>query len=251
MVRRDVCQTTASKKTIAGRACFTRLWKLLSFPNTDVWQQHTSSTTGVKRLRNALELLASILWRLELAASLAELAEFPDQTMEDWRRQIIDERGLPLPWKLWSLERTGIVATVNENNLLIDFGFKGPPDSLLLRVLQNTLITDAVLRLAATREVLRAVGNYNSSLFFRNRRLQEELSNPSRSKIIRAVAIIVAMRDRYMHGEMSADKFWLSAFREKMHRELTDIEIFSACFTLWIELYKVCARAIRRGQAIA
>src|SRR6266446_5804770 len=94
--RQSERETTTLEKTAAAKDCFPRLWRLLSFPKSDVWFQNTSSAEGVSRLRNAVELLAPVLWHLELVSSLGELS---DEITEAHRREMCESRGLPLPWK--------------------------------------------------------------------------------------------------------------------------------------------------------
>jgi len=57
--------------TTTPKACFARLWKLLSVPKPELWREYRAATQGPERQREALELLASVVWHLELAHSLA------------------------------------------------------------------------------------------------------------------------------------------------------------------------------------
>jgi hypothetical protein len=161
-----------------------------------------------------------------------------------------DDRGLPIPWKMWSQARRSLTATVHSNHLTIDFTFDGAPDSFLLeRPLQSTLIADAVVRLEAVTDVLRPFAKQGEVIFLDRKTLAGELSKGNPSKMVSAVALIVAQRDRYMHGEIALGKNrHLSDFRATISATHSLRDIYIACLTVWIALYKACARAIRREE---
>jgi len=50
--------------TTTPKACFARLWKLLSVPKPELWREYRAAAQGPKRQREALELLASVVWHL-------------------------------------------------------------------------------------------------------------------------------------------------------------------------------------------
>jgi hypothetical protein len=72
--------------TTTPKACFPRLWKLLSVPKPELWREYRAAAQGPKRQREALELLASVVWHLELAHSLAP---WPTQKMEEFYSELL------------------------------------------------------------------------------------------------------------------------------------------------------------------
>jgi hypothetical protein len=53
------------------KACFARLWKLLSVPKPELWREYRAATQGPERQREALELLASVVLTGPLTSALA------------------------------------------------------------------------------------------------------------------------------------------------------------------------------------
>src|ERR1700757_1213196 len=85
--------------TVTTKACFARLWRLLSAPGPELWRQYRAAVEGPERQREALELLASVVWHLELASSLAS---WPTQKMEQFYSQLLcDQTDALTPWKIW------------------------------------------------------------------------------------------------------------------------------------------------------
>src|SRR5262245_42843186 len=85
--------------TTTPDACFTRFWKLLSKPKPEIWRQHRAAAKGPERQREALELLASVVWHLELAHSLAP---WPKQKMQEFYTGLLGKQADALPpWKVW------------------------------------------------------------------------------------------------------------------------------------------------------
>jgi len=72
--------------TTTPKACFARLWKLLSVPKSELWREYRAAAQGPERQREALELLASVVWHLELAHSLAP---WPTQKMEEFYWELL------------------------------------------------------------------------------------------------------------------------------------------------------------------
>src|SRR5262245_33854969 len=87
------------KEAMAKAPCFERLWRLLSAPEPGLWRQYRAAVEGPERQREALELLASVVWHLELATSLAP---WPTQKMEQFYSQLLSAQTDALtPWKIW------------------------------------------------------------------------------------------------------------------------------------------------------
>jgi hypothetical protein len=232
---------------VTNRDVFSRLWKLIEFPNSSVWKEHGSSTEGLRRFRNALELLASVLWHLELASSFGDIS---DEVSEAHRHEITQLRGLPLPWKLWQSSRSGVTSFVDTDRLRVEFIFERPFERLLLqRPLQSTLIADAAMRLAGTMDVLASTFGEISPMFWKRKRWKSELNSAQpMSRFASAVLLITALRDRYMHGEMTKQDFPLAEFRGRVASLYSILDIYRACLIVWVELCKLCARGIRLEQ---
>jgi hypothetical protein len=85
--------------TTTPKACFARLGRLLSVPKPELWREYQAAERGPKRQREALELLASVVWHLELARSLAP---WPKQKMKEFYSEHLGKQADALtPWKVW------------------------------------------------------------------------------------------------------------------------------------------------------
>jgi hypothetical protein len=187
---------TADIEDERTRTCFRRLWKLLSAPPTELWRHHRAGATGAQRQREALELLASVLWHLDSATSLAKL---PTETMENYYEQLCAGTNALTPWKAWVDKLTRVTAESRSGELVITYSFNDAPDERRVYAIQNTLIADAAMRLDSAREVLRPICNSSSSVFMSRRQLEGRLpETPRLTKVIDATAIVVAFRDSYL-----------------------------------------------------
>src|SRR5216684_142359 len=104
--------------TSSTNRCFAKLWGRLSRPSIDVWRSHRAGTKGTERQREALELLASILWHLETAASIAEL---PRQTMDAYYEELVKAPDALTPWRRWIEQQTGVRSEAYNDQLLINY----------------------------------------------------------------------------------------------------------------------------------
>jgi hypothetical protein len=225
------------------KACFARYWKLLRAPEPEIWREYRAAAEGPKRQREALELLASVVWHLELADSLAP---WPKQTMQDFYSKLLDTQtdALP-PWKIWVDHYDKVKVTPSAAQILIDYSLREGAD-VAVYAIQNTLIADAAMRLDSIREVLRPISNENSSVLMERRNLQQELQNSTVPRIVNDTAIVVAFRDSYLHAEIATSKRpskkqpALAEFRQTLRERYSLFDVGMACLRVWMELYRLC-----------
>jgi hypothetical protein len=181
----------SNEAAITPKACFTRFWKLLSAPGPEIWREYRAAAQGPERQREALELLASVVWHLELSASLAP---WPMEKMEEYYSQLLSKRTDALtPWKTWVDHYDEVKVTSSSTRILMDYFLRERADVAAYAV-QNTLIADAAMRLDSTREVLRTISNKASLVLLDRRDLDSRLQSHV-PRIVTATAIVVAFRD--------------------------------------------------------
>src|SRR5262249_16052179 len=186
------------RSTITPKSCFTRFWKLLSAPGPEIWREYRAAAQGPERQREALELLASVVWHLELSASLAP---WPIQTMEEYYSQLLCRQTDALtPWKTWVDYYDEVKVTSSSTRILMNYSLRESADVAAYAV-QNTLIADAAMRLDSTREVLRTISNKPSLVLLDRRDLESRLQSSYVPRIVTATAIVVAFRDAYLRAE--------------------------------------------------
>jgi len=233
--------------TTTPKACFARLWRLLSAPEPELWRQHWAAAKGPERQREALELLASVVWHLELAASLAP---WPTQTMEKFYSRLLGKQADALtPWKVWVDHYDKVKVTPpSATRILIDYSLREGADVAVYAV-QNTLIADAAMRLDSIRQVLSPISNKNSLVLMERRKLQDRLQRRPVPRIVNATAIVVAFRDSYLHAEIATKTNQpLADFRKKLSRCYSLADVGRACLLVWMHLYRLCMRSIRANQ---
>src|SRR5262249_34502090 len=175
---------------ITPQVCFARLWKLLSAPEPELWREYRAATRGPKRQREALELLASVVWHLEMANTLAP---WPTQKMEEFYSELLCRQPDALtPWKIWVDHYNEAKVTRSAARILIDYSLRERADVGVYAV-QNTLIADAAMRLDSIREVLRPISNEKSLVLLKRPGLQVRLQSDSVPRIVNATAIVVAL----------------------------------------------------------
>jgi len=227
------------------KACFARLWRLLSAPGPELWREYRAAVEGPERQREALELLASVVWHLELASSLAS---WPTQKMEQFYSQLLcDQTDALTPWKIWVEHYNRVKVTRSQAQILIDFSLRERADVAVYAV-QNTLIADAAMRLDSAREVLRPISNKDSLVLMKRSDLERGLQSPPVPRIVKATAIVVAFRDSYLHAEIATRNAPLADFRQKLGALYNLFDVGMACLRVWTELYKLCMRSIRASQ---
>jgi hypothetical protein len=233
------------------KACFARFWKLLRASEADIWRQHRAAAHGPERQREALELLASVVWHLELAHSLAP---WPKQKMEEFYSELLrDEADALTPWKIWVDHYHEVKVTPTAAQILIDYSLRERADVAVYAV-QNTLIADAAMRLDSIREVLLPISNENSLVLLGRSDLERRLQNRTAERIVKDTAIIVAFRDSYLHAEVATPKArWknpppLAEFRRKLSRRYSLFDVGMACIRVWMELYEVCMSSIEQAD---
>ena len=110
--------------TTTPKACFARLWKLLSVPKSELWREYRAAAQGPERKREALELLASVVWHLELAH---RLEPWPKKTMEEFYSELLREQADALtPWKVWvdHYNKVKVMTPPSATQILIDFSLR-------------------------------------------------------------------------------------------------------------------------------
>ena len=233
------------------KACFARFWKLLRAPEADIWRQHRAAAQGPERQREALELLASVVWHLELAHSLAP---WPKQKMEEFYSELLCRQPDALtPWKIWVDHYNEAKVTRSAARILIDYSLHERADVGVYAV-QNTLIADAAMRLDSIREVLLPISNKNSLVLMGRSDLERRLQNRTAERIVKDTAIVVAFRDSYLHAEIATPKrpskksLPLAGFRQTLSEHYSLFDVGMACLRVWLELYTLCMDSIRAGQ---
>jgi hypothetical protein len=231
------------------KACFARFWKLLRASEANIWRQHRAAAHGPERQREALELLASVVWHLELAHSLAP---WPTQKMEEFYSKLLCRQPDALtPWKIWVDHYNEAKVTRSAARILIDYSLHERADVGVYAV-QNTLIADAAMPLDSIREVLLPISNENSLVLMGRSHLERRLQNRTAERIVKDTAIIVAFRDSYLHAEVATPKArWknpppLAEFRRKLSRRYSLFDVGMACIRVWMELYEVCMSSSRQ-----
>ncbi|MBI5317995.1 hypothetical protein [Bradyrhizobium sp.] len=241
----------------------------MSFSNSNIWKSYKSGKDGLSQHRNAAELLASTLWHLELAHLLGrevwpDGSQFPNETMDEYRRKHCEEQSKDLPWYLWSRQQREPTVKIDQvsSRLSIDYQFDSPIDHSFAYLLQSTLIADAALRLAAAREVLRALRNRPGSppinptspneldVLYADRELDNLAEQQPNDGLAFLVRVIIAFRDRYMHAEI-ADKEGtrFQKYRETMHLTLSLHDVYEACLVVWDVLFEACSEYIKTSAA--
>src|SRR5262245_4898233 len=227
------------------QVCFARLWKLLSAPEPELWREYRAATRGPKRQREALELLASVVWHLEMANTLAP---WPTQNMEEFYSDLLYRQPDALtPWKIWVDHYNEVKVTLTVAQILIDFSLRERADVAVYAV-QNTLIADAAMRLDSAREVLRPISNKDFLVLMKRSDLERGLQSVRVPRIVKATAIVVAFRDSYLHAEIATRNAPLADFRQKLSTLYSLFDVGMACLRVWTELYKLCLRSIRASQ---
>jgi hypothetical protein len=231
--------------TTTPEACFARFWSLLRAPELKIWQQHRADVQGPGRRREALELLASVVWHLELAHSLAP---WPRQKMDDFYSELLCRQPDALtPWKIWVDHYNEAKVTRTAAQILIDYSLRQGADVGVYAV-QNTLIADAAMRLDSIRAVLRPISNENSSALMGRSALECRLQNRTAEGIVKDTAIVVAFRDAYLHAEVTTENKPLADFRTTLGRECSLFDVGMACLRVWLALYTLCMGSIRASQ---
>ena len=135
-------------------ACFAQFWSLLRAPKLEIWRQYQAGTEGPGRQREALELLASVVWHLELAH---RLEPWPKKTMEEFYSELLRKQADALtPWKTWVDHHNEVKVRRTAAQIFIDYSLRQGAD-VGVYAIQNTLIADAAMRLDSIRAVLRAI----------------------------------------------------------------------------------------------
>jgi hypothetical protein len=235
--------------TTTPEACFAQFWSLLRAPKLEIWHQYQAGAEGPERQREALELLASVVWHLELAH---RLEPWPKQTMEEFYSELLRKQADALtPWKTWVDHYNEVKVRRTAAQILIDYSLRQGADVGVYAV-QNTLIADAAMRLDSIREVLRPISNKSSVVLLERPDLQSRLQSPPVPRIVDATAIVVAFRDAYLHAEISDKKKRpLAAFRRTLSGRYSLHDVGIACLRVWLELYKLCMRSIRDNAKAA
>ena len=232
--------------TTTPKPCFAQFWKLLSAPKPEIWREYRAAVQGRERQREALELLASVVWHLELAHSLAL---WPKQKMQDFYSKLLDTQPDALtPWKIWVDHYNKVKVTPSAAQILIDYSLHERADVATYAV-QNTLIADAAMRLDSIREVLRPISNKKSLVLLKRAYLESRVKSLRVPRIVTDTAIVVAFRDSYLHAEIATKKNApLADFRQNLGGLYSLFDVGVACLRVWRELYKLCMDSIRRDE---
>lgn len=232
---------------------FTSLWQSLPEAGAEVWK-HNMPSENKYNLREALELLCSILWRLELAFELGKLSE---ESLSNYRantRKGRDSRG----WETWRGQYKGLSVAWNDNELLVKYNFHVSPDDAIRYTLQTTMIADIALRLTGTHEILRCICQEPKPPFLAERKeikqwLKQKTAyfNKSVTEIQKQVVLMLALRDSYMHGEIPLPEDekpndTLVIFRKQRLPCYSPREMFEACQGLWLELCNIFNNELHR-----
>lgn len=219
------------------------LWALTKQCDPELWRQISSGTSAPERLREGLEILASVVWHLELAFSLGPM---PNAKAVEYRKTVIDNGEL-LPWGQWVMQREGLKTDVASNHLPIDYSFACVPGNSALLAIQATLIGDAAMRLGGIVDILKSVAaKPNAEVFTTGEALNDllpKISNPDTLHVV----LVVAFRDAYMHAEyVGKGRHRLRTFRDSLHHEYSLSQIYDACIGFWLQVYDAC---YKKGNA--
>lgn len=214
-----------------------RHWALLAAVDRDLWRHYESKVDCENRRREALELLASVTWHLELAFKLGDL---PDSTMIAYRESSLSKDKL-LPWGRWVEQRVALVATPAFSTLRLDYSFSGTLDPRSIYVVQATLIGDAVMRLVGIADILRGcVRDMSSGIFSSTRSAWQDVESRLADQKVLPIGLVVAFRDCYAHAERSRsanERFRLLSFRNTLHERFSLRAVAAASLIVWETLF--------------
>ena len=213
------------------------LWAMLPDPFSESWREIDSSTLRGARLREGLEIFASVIWHLELASTLGPISETKAITH---RKQTRASEGT-VAWGKWLAGRTTVASMMQPSALSINYAFSTPPNSVSLYALQATLVGDAAIRLGGLREIIWPLADtVPLDVFTPSRHLEALLVRIEEPKIL-SILLVIAFRDAYMHAEATSDTGKrLSEFRSRLHYDYSLHDIYEACISVWQQLYDSC-----------
>jgi hypothetical protein len=214
-----------------------RHWALLAAVDRRLWRHYESKVDCENRRREALELLASVTWHLELAFKLGDL---PDSTMIAYRESSLSKDKL-LPWGRWVEQRVGLVVSPASTALRLDYSFSSSPDPRSIYVLQATLIGDAVMRLVGIADILRGcVRDMSSEIFCNTRLAWKDVESRLADQKVLPIGLVVAFRDCYAHAERSPsanERYRLMRFRNTLHERFSLGAVAAASLIVWETLF--------------
>lgn len=183
---------------------FTELWELIPNKGHKVWGAVEPRTNELNRLREVLELLCSVLWRLEL---VFEFGDFPKESMADYRKKRL-ECGKELPWAIWRDQRESLSIKFDGDQLLVKYRFRESSDDSFGYLIQSTLIADAAIRLQGIRDMLKTICKGKTSLVLDDvkEELFDDATNDIKSSVIdirKQVTLLEALRHSYAQDRKS------------------------------------------------
>jgi hypothetical protein len=206
--------------------------------------KETDVAAGTQKRQRGLEIceiLASVLWRLQVVAALEPLR---GTTMDEERKTIANATG-SVAWQNWARAQPVVSAAMNCQDLQISmrFGASVPSDAAYL--LQTSLIADAALRLGGIGEAFKGVARLPDLLKRTTARTWINEGEDRNDHLPCSGALVLAVRDAYMHAAASdasaKDALW--KFRSKIRREYSLQDLFDACLTVW----KVVCAAVSKA----
>jgi len=186
---------------------FTALCETLPQASQEVWKQSRPGLRRRNRLREVFQLLCGALCHFELAA---KMGDFPLGNMEALHG------GHPLPFEDWLNQDNQLSIQADAHRLTMQYNFPRAMERPKT-FLQNMLLGDGALRLTGVWDVLRIIrptqahpyrdptrilnasGTFQRSLLDRPTGNFKSNDNTKRLQFL----TILALRDAFMHGEIS------------------------------------------------
>ncbi len=204
-------------------------WRRLRELNEDVWAHHGTGVSFRAKLREAVELMPSVLWHLELADAVGPIVTECAASFR--KRKYKDESQRALPWQKWIRERQSISVDADDSALTITYGFKTGPDEALLYAIQATMLGDAAVRLDAIRQALidaaesersgAAAELRKDSLFALDDTLEKRLAEIEDGPPVDSKAL------------------------KNINERFSPYQIFEACLDVWDALYEALPRQVK------
>jgi hypothetical protein len=214
-------------------------WSVLRSIDPSHWRECHSGIDAESLRRELLELLASVLWHLELALSFGPI----DHEKIDVSRQGLLARENVVAWKTLVDSRDPIVTRSRAIDHHLDtVQTFNPSYESSIWVLQATLVGDATIRLGAVRVIMQAlISNRDAFCNLENHKLVQaweaarnrgyQFDGPNENLVV-----IVLFRDQYQHGEMSPDPTSdIKRLRPEFNKHVSVSKVVLACLVVWRE----------------
>jgi hypothetical protein len=190
--------------------------------------------------REIVEMLAAILWHLECCASLPAL---PATSMLKYRKDAIRSTH-SVPWTHWTRIRRAMSSHQAGTQLRLTYDFVETPSSFAQYAVQATLVGDAVMRLGGLLGMLNEHHQDQSSPIQASPGM---VATNIKQPEFERVAVILAYRDAYMHGEVPSDSDRrFATLRRRVERDYSLHDLFLICLAVWDDIFRFYAALRKR-----